>query len=510
MSFAVAFVILVLGVGNYTVAGHAWISHRVVYRWRARAIGIFEISWALAMLVGAPVVAVLINQFGWRGPFVALAAGSLIGAFVVALVLPTSAPRSTVTPTPTGTGADDHPDGALSDLRRRPAMTHRAWLVVTGSALLALAGISVFVISGSWLSDSFDVSTSGIGVVAMGFGAVELTASTSIVAFADRLGKMRSTLAGICTVLVGIGIMSIAGDRLAIGVVGLLVFLLGFEYGFVTWLSLTSEAMPESRGATLAIGNAVGTLARGSGIILSGVLYGAFGIAGSVTLSACAATGSFTCYRSVGASPLRRTERSAVRVAIADEAGPDEIGERRRHRIGVRVRTEMARVGDLGEPATGQHRRERLECTPVVVVRAFTTQRQHGLCDPVTVPRGVGAEVGQLCHHRRALGPPCGAGRRWEPLPLVVADQPTHERFRGIGRIGCAEGGRPGGLLGPPGQPRHRGLVDGDALDEFGPPLGETEGDVAPETVTEREAHAFAPGRVLRRARRDPRCARRS
>jgi MFS transporter, DHA1 family, inner membrane transport protein len=294
VSFAVAFVILVLGVGNYTVAGHAWISHRVVYRWRARAIGIFEISWALAMLVGAPIVAVLINYFGWRGPFVALAAGSLIAAFVVAFVLPSSAPRSTAIPI--GTGAEDHPDGALSDLRRRPGMTHRAWLVVSGSALLALAGISVFVISGSWLSDSFDVSTGGIGVVAMGFGAAELIASTSIAAFADRLGKMRSTLAGIGTVLAGIGIISIAGDRLAIGVVGLLVFLLGFEYGFVTGLSLTSEAMPEARGATLAIGNAVGTLARGGGIILSGVLYGAFGIAGSVTLSAFAAAGSLTCY----------------------------------------------------------------------------------------------------------------------------------------------------------------------------------------------------------------------
>ncbi len=210
----------------------------------------------------------------------------MIAAFVVALVLPSSAPRSTAS------DADLHPDGALSDLRRRPSMTVRAWLVVSGSALLALAGISVFVISGSWLSDSFDVSTSGIGVVAMGFGAVELTASTSIAAFADRLGKVRSTLAGICTLLVGVGVISIAGDRLVVGVAGLLVFLLGFEFAFVTSLSLTSEAMPEARGATLAISNAVGTLARGGGVIVSGVLYGAFGIAGSAVLSTCAAAGS--------------------------------------------------------------------------------------------------------------------------------------------------------------------------------------------------------------------------
>jgi DHA1 family inner membrane transport protein len=300
VSFAVAFVVLVLGVANYTVAGHAWISHRVVYRWRARAIGIFEISWALAMLIGAPIVAVLINRFGWRGPFVVLAVGSMVGAFVVARALPPSPLRRIASDPVSPVGADPaaelHPDGALSDLRRRPAMTARAWFVVSGSAFLALAGISVFVISGSWLSDSFDVSTSGIGVVAMGFGAVELIASTSIATFADRLGKLRSTIAGICVLLAGIGIMSAAGDRVGVGILGLLVFLLGFEYGFVTSLSLTSEAMPESRGATLAIGNAIGTLARATGIVLSGVLYGAFGIGGTAALSACAATGSLACY----------------------------------------------------------------------------------------------------------------------------------------------------------------------------------------------------------------------
>jgi MFS transporter, DHA1 family, inner membrane transport protein len=64
----------------------------------------------------------------------------------------------------------------------------------------------------------------------------------------------------------------------------------------VTSLSLTSEAMPEARGATLAISNAVGTLARGGGTILSGVLYGAFGIGGTLALSAGAATASMTCY----------------------------------------------------------------------------------------------------------------------------------------------------------------------------------------------------------------------
>ena len=92
-TFAIAFVVLVLGVSNYTVAGHTWISHRVAYRWRARSFGFFEMSWAFALLVGAPIVAVLINQFGWRGPFVTLAIAAAIAAVVVAWKLPNDGAR---------------------------------------------------------------------------------------------------------------------------------------------------------------------------------------------------------------------------------------------------------------------------------------------------------------------------------------------------------------------------------------------------------------------------------
>jgi MFS transporter, DHA1 family, inner membrane transport protein len=282
-SFAVAFVVLIVGVANYTVAGHAFISHRVNYRWRARSFGIFEMSWALGLLVGAPIVASLIKWFGWRGPFMALAVASSVTAVVVAVSLqraPPASPWVADAPTPTD----------------RVPMTATAWLLVTGSATMAMAGISMFVVSGTWLDDAFGVSTGGIGLVAMGFGAVELAASSSIAAFADRIGKLRSTVAGLATLGVGLAVIVAAGDRLAIGIAGLLIFLLGFEYGFVTSLSIVSEAMPDARGATLAIGNAVGTLARGTGTIASGVLYGAFGIGGTAAMCAAAATTSLGCF----------------------------------------------------------------------------------------------------------------------------------------------------------------------------------------------------------------------
>ncbi len=281
-TFAVSFFILVLGVSNLTVAGQAWISHRVDYRRRARSLGLYETSWALALLVGAPMVAVLINLFGWRGPFVAIVIACVLAALLVAVTLPAPTKAADLESVDT-----ESVTGATRQIPTR--ITARAWLVMIGSATTAMAGLAVFVISGSWLDDAFGVSTGGVGAVAMLFGATELVSSLGSAAFADRLGKLRTTLGGLAALLAGLTVMVGADDRLWLGIVGIIVFLLGFELAFVVSLSLVSESMPNARGTTLAASNAVGTVARASGAVLSGWLYGIHGIAGTAALSAVAA-----------------------------------------------------------------------------------------------------------------------------------------------------------------------------------------------------------------------------
>ena len=283
-SFAVAFFVLVLAVSNYTVAGQAWISHRVAYRRRARMLGLYETSWAFALLLGAPIVAVLINLFGWRGPFVVLAIASTAATFLVASSLPRWAPEVVI----------EELDPATPAVRRA-TITPTAWLVMVGSATTAMAGLGVFVVSGSWLDAAFGVPTGGIGVVAVAFGAVELVSSLTSAGLADRVGKLRSTVAGLVLLLAGLAIMVGADSRLAVGVVGILTFLLGFEFAFVTSLSLVSESMPDARGTTLAVSNAVGTIARAAGAVASGWLYASHGIGGTATLSAICAVVAIGC-----------------------------------------------------------------------------------------------------------------------------------------------------------------------------------------------------------------------
>jgi MFS transporter, DHA1 family, inner membrane transport protein len=184
-----------------------------------------------------------------------------------------------------------------------------AWAPMLASAFTAMAGIGVFVVSGAWLDDDYGVSTTGLGVIAALFGAVELASSVSVAGFADRVGAHRSVLGGLVTLVAGLGVIGLAGSSQATAVVGLAVFLAGFEYGFVSSLALVTEAAPEARGTAIGVGNALGTIARSVSLIVSGQLYEAYGIAGSATMATVAAlvAMAFTAIAMAGARSIART-----------------------------------------------------------------------------------------------------------------------------------------------------------------------------------------------------------
>jgi DHA1 family inner membrane transport protein len=271
--FAVSFVLLVLGVGNLTVAGHAWIAHRVPFATRSRAIGSFETSWALALLIGAPILALLIRWFDWRGPYVALACGSLVAAGLV---------WTFVAPGP--------PSVHAAPRAERERLPRAAWPPMLASAATAATAMSVFIVSGAWLDDVHGVSTGGLGLVAAGFGALELMSSGSVALFADRVGARRSVAAGLLVLGFGLGLMAGSGSSQAMAIAGLGVFLTGFEYGFVSCLTLVSEAAPAARGRAIGMASMLGTLARSAAVITAGQLYDAFGMSGPLIWSSVTAS----------------------------------------------------------------------------------------------------------------------------------------------------------------------------------------------------------------------------
>ena len=291
VGFSLGFLLLMIANAHITVGAHTWLGSRVPYERRGRFIGIFETSWALGLLVGAPLMALVISLFGWRAAFVVVAVLSLVAAL---------------------------PTFALSEIPRQEstagtpatlALTKIARLSIGVSATIALAGLTTIVIVGTWLSDQLGVSTGGIGLVAMAFGFVELVSAASSAAFSDRLGKRRTMIWAASSVLLGLVIVNGAGTSLMVGVIGLAVFFYGFEYGIVTSFSIVSESMPEARGRAIATNSAVGTMVRGAGAITSGILYENFGIAGPTALSGAAGA---TCLVLLGLLGREREKESGA------------------------------------------------------------------------------------------------------------------------------------------------------------------------------------------------------
>ncbi len=266
--FAAGYVVIILGVSLCTVSGHTYLSRRVRYSRRARAIGTFEMSWALALLIGAPTAALLIGTVGWRGPFLAVAAAAVVVALILAR-------------TPDTAAVLDDATAAISGRRLAP----EAWLAILASASIAICGLTTVVIAGTWLDEALGLSTGGVGAVAMAFGGAELVASFSSAAVADRVGPRLATRLALLVVVIGLAVMTRAGGSLAVGAGGLFLFFIGFEFAIVTSFSIVSEAMPSARGRVLAANNAVGTLFRGAGVAASGLLYEVFGISGPAVLS---------------------------------------------------------------------------------------------------------------------------------------------------------------------------------------------------------------------------------
>ena len=132
---------IMMGVAKplFDVSSQAYLADRVPYDKRGRVLGIFELTWAGGLLVGAPLAGWMIRSSGWRSPFWLLGGLLAIGALVLGRMLD-----------------EDTGDVHGSDGRLRLDRPSAAFLVV--AALYAMAAELMFVVLGAWLEDSFGLS----------------------------------------------------------------------------------------------------------------------------------------------------------------------------------------------------------------------------------------------------------------------------------------------------------------------------------------------------------------
>ncbi len=257
----VGFVLIGLAKPSYDIASQAYIADRVPYERRARYLGIFELTWALSLLIGAPITGWLIARGEWVAPFWAFAALTVVALLLV----------------PRFVDPDRHIEGA-PNAASRFSMPGMVFLVV--AAFFTLGAEMMFVIFGAWLENSFGLTLAALGAAAVLIGLAELAGEGATVAFTDRLGKRRAVLIGLSISAVGFALLIPAGGRLGIGLGLLAVALFGFEFTIVSSIPLATELQPDARARFLAWMVVAMSAGRGLGAAIGPLLFGAFGLTG--------------------------------------------------------------------------------------------------------------------------------------------------------------------------------------------------------------------------------------
>lgn len=239
----------------FDIAMNSWIGHEVAYDMRGRAVGMTELTWATAALVGIPICGLLIDSMGWR------AAPAVLGALAIPVAFGV---RHTLIATL------DHEDREQGKLRlSRPVV-----FTSVAIAMVAMSSQYIVVTHGLWLEDTYGFSPARVGFAVITIGLVEATATIGSARFTDQLGKRNSILLGSVVQLVAItGLALVPAPPLWLGLFGLGLAFLGFEFVFVSALPLIAELNPAARGATIGAAIGLVTLARATGSFTGSILY---------------------------------------------------------------------------------------------------------------------------------------------------------------------------------------------------------------------------------------------
>ena len=251
LGFTIALALSTLGKFVFDPAMQAYLGDRVPYHRRGFVLGIVELGWSGAFLVGVPIVGVVIARAGWLAPFPLLAVLGLVSGLTLYRSLP--------------------PDSPAERLPNQLLKTFRAILsypvALAGLAftfMVALSNELVGLVIGLWLEDAFALQVASLGAVAIVIGLAELGGEGLVSALVDRLGKRRAITYGLIGNALTALLLPILGRTVPGALAALFLFFLTFEFTFVSAIPLMTEVFPQKRATFMALNFAAASLGRGA------------------------------------------------------------------------------------------------------------------------------------------------------------------------------------------------------------------------------------------------------
>lgn len=267
MAAAIALTLYGLAKILYDPAVQAYVGDTVPYQQRGKAMGIVELSWSSAWLLGVPASGFLIERFGWRAPWSALVVLGGLGAWLTHVGLPSARNQA---------ARDGNPPPAAAMFSAWSALLRRRQVVILllVSLLLTLSNEIPFIVYGAWLETTFGLSLSTLGLASIVVGLAEAAAELGTTMFTDKLGKRRSVLVGLLSLTASLAALPLlARFGLIAGLIGVALMVLTFEFAIVSLLPLATEIAPDARASLLSLNITAFSLGRIVGAFVGGWLW---------------------------------------------------------------------------------------------------------------------------------------------------------------------------------------------------------------------------------------------
>jgi predicted MFS family arabinose efflux permease len=239
--------ILGLAISGFLPAQLAYVSDQAAFHRRGRAIASIETSFAFSGIIVLPIAGWVLDNWGWRVPFLILGLVSLLVAIGMHWLLPKSEERS----------GDQRVQGSTWVMLKFPHV--RASM---GVALLTFIAVSMFMTFwGIWLNQDFGLGAAEVGMMATIIGFSELSGAILSGLFIDRIGKRNGNMAGLLVAAIMFVCIPILGKTLGGVRVALVLTVLMIEFTVISLFPLYSEQAPNARATIFSlasVGNSVG------------------------------------------------------------------------------------------------------------------------------------------------------------------------------------------------------------------------------------------------------------
>jgi predicted MFS family arabinose efflux permease len=279
MLFMVGYGVIGLATALYHPSAQAYASARTPYAQRGRVLGILELSWAFAALIGVTSLSWLIGiDDTWAPAFWALFVVGVLSLLGTIIELP--------------------PVPHMRQARQADAPRLNRHALAQPSVIAALlcmfctllAAELIFVVYAGWIEADFGATTEQMALVFGLLGFVELAGSSGSTLLVDRIGKRRTVLVAFSVVAMFQALLPISAGNWGLFLLLFLLFDLWFEFAIVSVFPLISGILPEARGTMLSLSVAAIGLGRVVGSLVGPLIWTAFGFIANGLLAASMTT----------------------------------------------------------------------------------------------------------------------------------------------------------------------------------------------------------------------------